>query len=96
MAAAVGVSRSAISRKVVEAGIEQLQQLQERRREEVKVLVVYVDGQRFAGHRMISAVGVDSEGKKHIPGIEPGVTEKRRSAPVPGDHSAFEGERSVR
>jgi hypothetical protein len=44
MAATVGVSRSAISRKVVEASIEQLQQLQERRWEEVEVLVIYVDG----------------------------------------------------
>jgi hypothetical protein len=34
MAATVGLSRSAISRKVVEASIEQLQQLQERRWED--------------------------------------------------------------
>jgi hypothetical protein len=34
-----------------------------------------IDGQRFAEHHIISAVGVDTEGKKHILGIEPGVTE---------------------
>jgi transposase-like protein len=79
MAASVGVSRSAISRKVVEASIEQLQQLQERRWEEVEVLVIYVDGQGFADHHIISAVGVDAEGKKHILGIEPGATENAAS-----------------
>jgi len=34
MAATVGVSRSAISRKAIDASIEQLQQLQERRWED--------------------------------------------------------------
>lgn len=79
MAETVGVSRSAISRKVVEASIEQLQQLQERRWEKVEILVIYIDGQRFADHHIISAVGVDVEGRKHILGIEPGATENAAS-----------------
>ena len=79
MAATVGVSRSAISRKAVEASLEQLQQLQERRWENVEILVIYLDGQRFADHHVISAVGVDAEGKKHILGIEPGATENSAS-----------------
>jgi putative transposase len=45
----------------------------------VEVLVIYVDGQRFADHHIISAVGVDAEGKKHILGIEPGATENAAS-----------------
>jgi putative transposase len=75
MAETVGVSRSAISRKAVEASVEQLQQLQERRWDEVELLVIYLDGQRFAEHHIISAVGVDAAGRKHILGIEPGATE---------------------
>jgi transposase-like protein len=75
MAATVGVSRSAISRKVIDASIEQLQQLQERRWENVEILVIYIDGQRFAEHHIISAMGVDREGQKHILGIELGATE---------------------
>jgi len=75
MAETVGVSRSAISRQAIEASVEQLQQLQERRWEGVEILVIYIDGQRFAEHHVISAVGVDAEGKKHILGIEPGATE---------------------
>jgi putative transposase len=75
MAATAGVSRSAISRQAIEASIEQLQQLQERRWEQVEILVIYIDGQRFGGHHVISAVGVDAEGRKHILGIELGATE---------------------
>lgn len=79
MAATVGVSRSAISRKAIDASVEQLQQLQERRWEDVEILVMYIDGQRFADHHILSAVGVDREGKKHILGIEPGATENAAS-----------------
>ena len=79
MAQTVGVSRSAISRKVVEASIEQLQQLQERRWDHVEILVIYIDGQRFADHHILSAVGVDVEGRKHILGIESGTTENAAS-----------------
>ena len=79
MAETVGVSRSAISRKAVEASAEQLKQLQERRWENVEILVIYIDGQRFGAHHILSAVGVDVEGKKHILGIEPGATENAAS-----------------
>ena len=79
MAETVGVSRSAISRKAVEASADQLKQLQERRWDEVEILVIYIDGQRFGQHHILSAVGVDAEGKKHILGIEPGATENAAS-----------------
>jgi putative transposase len=55
MAETVGVSRSAISRKVIDASIEQLRQLQERRWENVEILVIYIDGKRFAEHHILSA-----------------------------------------
>ena len=79
MAETVGVSRSAISRKAVEASAEQLKQLHERRWENVEILVIYIDGQRFGEHHILSAVGVDAEGKKHILGIESGATENAAS-----------------
>ena len=75
MAETVGVSRSAVSRQAMEASIEQLKQLQERRWDEVEVLVIYIDGQRFGEHHIVSAVGVDIEGRKHIMGIAAGATE---------------------
>lgn len=75
MADTVGVSRSAVSRQVIEASTEQLKQLQERRWESVEILVIYIDGQRFGEHLILSAVGVDAEGKKHVMGITAGATE---------------------
>jgi putative transposase len=75
MAETVGVSRSAVSRQAMEASIEQLKQLQERRWDEVEILVIYIDGQRFGEHHILSAVGVDIEGRKHIMGIAAGATE---------------------
>jgi transposase-like protein len=75
MAATVGVSRSAVSRQAAEASAEQLKQLQERRWDKVEILVIYIDGQRFGEHHILSAVGVDSSGRKHILGIECGATE---------------------
>jgi putative transposase len=75
MAETVGVSRSSVSRQAIEASAEQLKQLQERRWEHIEILVIYIDGQRFGPHHIVSAVGVDVDGKKHILGMEPGATE---------------------
>ena len=75
MAETVGVSRSSISRQAIEASAEQLKQLQERRWDQIEILVIYIDGQRFGAHHILSAVGVSVDGKKHILGIEPGATE---------------------
>jgi len=41
--------------------------------------VLYIDGQRFGAHHILSAVGVDLEGRKHILGIEAGATENAAS-----------------
>jgi putative transposase len=75
MAATVGVSRSAVSRQSIDASIEQLKQLQERRWDKGEILVIYIDGQHFGEHHILSAVGVDIEGHKHIMGIAAGATE---------------------
>jgi hypothetical protein len=57
------MSRSAVSRQAAEASAEKLKQLQERRWDEVELLIIYIDGQRFGPHHILSAVGVDIEGK---------------------------------
>jgi len=75
MAETVGVSRSSVSRQAVEASAEQLQALREKRWDSTEILVIYIDGQRFGAQHILSAVGVDREGHKHILGIEAGATE---------------------
>ena len=47
MAEAVGVSRSSVSRQAIEASEKQLSVLRERRWDDVEILVIYIDGQRF-------------------------------------------------
>lgn len=75
MASTVGVSKSSISRQAIEGSAEQLRQLRERRWDQADLLVIYIDGQRFGAHHVISAVGIDREGAKHILSLELGATE---------------------
>jgi transposase-like protein len=82
MAGTVGVSRSSISRQAIEGSAQQLRHLQERRWDQASLLVLYIDGQRFGAHHVISAVGIDREGCKHILGIELGATENAAAVKV--------------
>jgi transposase-like protein len=74
-AGTVGVSKSAVSRRFVEASAAQLGALNERSLKDVKVLVIYIDGIVVAGHHIIAAVGVDEAGDKHLLGLAPGASE---------------------
>jgi transposase-like protein len=75
MASTCGVSKSTVSREAAEAGEEALRELLERRLEEIDLLVIYIDGMQFGEHHVISAVGVDPAGHKHVLGIQQGATE---------------------
>jgi putative transposase len=75
MAETVGVSKSAVSRRVVEASEAEVEALLNRRFDGLKLLVIYIDGLIFGDYTMIGAVGVDVEGNKHVLGIREGATE---------------------
>jgi len=75
MAETAGVSKSAVSRRVVEASEAEVEALLSRRFDGLKLLVIYVDGLIFGDYTMIGAVGVDSEGRKHVLDIREGATE---------------------
>ena len=75
MAETCGVSKSTVSREAAEAGEEALKELVERRFEAIDLLVIYIDGMQFGEHHIISAVGVDGAGHKHVLGIQQGATE---------------------
>jgi transposase-like protein len=75
MASRCGVSKATVSRRFVEASAESLRCLCERRFDEVELLVIYIDGQHHGGHQVISAVGVDAGGAKHVLGVSEGATE---------------------
>jgi transposase-like protein len=75
MAETAGVSKSAVSRRVVEASEAEVEALLSRRFDDLKLLVIYIDGLIFGDYTMIGAVGVDLEGNKHVLGIREGATE---------------------
>jgi len=75
MASRCGVSKSAVSREFAQASAQALRRLGERRFEEVDLLVIYIDGKDFGGHQVVSAIGVDGQGKKHLLGLTVGATE---------------------
>jgi len=75
MTETAGVSRSAVSRRVVEASEAEVEALLSRRFDDLKLLVIYIDGLVFGDYTMIGAVGVDIEGNKHVLGIREGATE---------------------
>ena len=74
-AGTVGVSKSVVSRRFVEASAAQLAALNERSLKELSVLVIYIDGIVVHGHHIIAAVGVDEAGDKHLLGLAPGASE---------------------
>jgi len=75
MASSCGVSKSNVSREAAEASAEALQELLERRFDGIDLLVIYIDGMQFGEHHIISAVGVDRSGHKHVLGMQQGATE---------------------
>ena len=75
MAASCGISKSSVSRQFKAASAAKLQALCERRFEELDLLVIYIDGVRFGPHHVLGAIGVDSDGRKHVLGLREGATE---------------------
>jgi transposase-like protein len=75
MAQTVGVSKSSVSREFVEASEGILKDLAQRDFSDKDILIVYIDGLVFGEHHVISAIGVDSEGYKHVLGLVAGASE---------------------
>lgn len=75
MAGTVGVSKSQVSRQFIEASAKSLEALCERCWDKVDLLIIYIDGQEFGGHHVLTAVGVDALGQKHVLGLVEGASE---------------------
>lgn len=75
MAETVGASKSSVSREAIEASEEELRRLCERWLEALELLILYVDGLRFAEHQVLVAVGVDEQGQKHVLELADGASE---------------------
>jgi len=80
VAEAVGVSKSQVSREFIDASEEALQTLAARRFDDKDLLIIYLDGLIFGGHHVLSAIGVDVEGYKHVLGLVEGASENAAAA----------------
>lgn len=75
MADSIGISRSAVSRANIEAGEKLLKELAERSFQKHDILVIYIDGLCLGSFHVLGAIGVDSDGCKHVLGIALGSSE---------------------
>jgi putative transposase len=75
MAETVAVSKSNLSREFIDASEQTLKDLCERRLEGKDILIVYLDGIQFGQTHVIVALGVDTEGYKHVLGLREGSSE---------------------
>lgn len=75
MAESVGISKSSVSREMIDGCEEKLRELCERRFDTTPLVVIYIDGVRFGDWHVIVAVGVDEKGCKHVLGLREGATE---------------------
>ncbi len=80
MADTVGVSKSSVSRAMIQASEAEVEKLLNRRFDDVDLLIIYVDGIHFGEQCVIGAVGVDDQGNKHVLGIQEGATENAAAA----------------
>lgn len=70
-----GTSRSAVSRRFVAATEQQMATWLGRDLGEIDLVVLMVDGVHVDDHVVLAALGIDSDGKKHVLGIREGATE---------------------
>jgi len=74
-----GTSRSAVSRRFVVATQKQMDKWLGRDLSQLDLGVLMIDGIVIAEHVMLVALGIDSDGKKHVLGVREGATENAAS-----------------
>jgi len=70
-----GISKSVVSREMVEATGEEIRRLMERPLGAFDLRVLLVDGVRIVGTVFVVAVGIDAGGRKQVLGFREGATE---------------------
>lgn len=75
VADSVGIAKSSVSRRFIEASGQQLAALQKRRLDKLDLLAIYIDGIIVAQRHVLVAIGVDDTGTKHLLGLADGATE---------------------
>ena len=75
IAASFGVSKSTVSRSWVKSTGKELEKLLKRDLGKLDIIAVFIDGKRFAKLGVVVALGVGTDGRKHVLGIYQSSTE---------------------
>jgi putative transposase len=70
-----GVKKSSVSRGFVRASAAEVERLAERRFDDQRFAVIFIDAQPYAGAMMVVALGITSAGEKRLLGLRQGATE---------------------
>jgi transposase-like protein len=70
-----GLSASTVSRHMIAATAKKVEELLTRSLADVELSVLMIDGVQVAEHTVVIALGVDTQGVKHILGVRQGATE---------------------
>ena len=76
---AIGISPSSVSRQFIKVSAARLKEFQERDLRKLDLVVLFIDGKRFAEDEMVIACGVALSGKKHILGFVQTGTENEHA-----------------
>jgi putative transposase len=74
-----GTSKSAVSRRFVAATAASVAAWQRRDLSAIDLLVLMIDGLHVDDHVILVALGIDTDGKKHVLGLREGATESSTS-----------------
>ena len=70
-----GVGRQTISQRAISEMTNQLQEFRTRSLENKNIVIIFMDGIHLGDTVYVAAVGIDSDGHRHVLDFEPGVTE---------------------
>ena len=70
-----GIDKSSVSRRWKAASTKKLRQLLDRPLDDLALCVILIDGKQFHDFTLITALGIDSDGGKHVLGLWPGASE---------------------
>lgn len=73
--AGFGVKKSSVSRGFVRASAQEVERLAERRFDDERFAVIFIDAQPYAGEMMVTALGITTAGEKKLLGLRQGATE---------------------
>jgi|SRR5579883_1083403 len=70
-----GVSRQSVSRRSIEAMTRSLEEFRQRRFDHLDILTIFIDGIGLGDRLHVAALGIDSNGRKHVLAIQQGSSE---------------------